>query len=864
MNPPNQHNKIFELAAELVNYTDKHVFLTGKAGTGKTTFLKFIKQTTHKNTAIVAPTGVAAINAGGTTLHSFLQLPFGAFIPEGHRTFTNETREEIHDRQSLVRRLRFSATRRKVIEALELLIIDEISMVRADLLDMVDTVLRFVRRKPQLPFGGVQVLYIGDMFQLPPVVKEEDRDLIEKYYKSPFFFDARVIQQAPPQYVELTHVYRQSDEDFIQVLNEVRNNQLTPRGLEKLAGRYIPGFNPPADENYITLATHNYMADQINQAELNALPGRMFMYEASIKDDFPETSFPVDKTLKLKQGAQVMFVKNDTENPKRFFNGKIGIVTLLDNDKIEVTCKGDHEPIRVPLEEWKNIRYSYESSTRTVKEEELGSFSQYPLRLAWAITIHKSQGLTFEKAIIDAGKAFEAGQVYVALSRCTNLEGLVLRSPISSGLVMTNERIAMFGRKERSFADLEQRTAESKRIYLQRKLLDVFNYSDAGSKTATLQQYFQEFSDMFNAGMKDWLNSFQEKVVHIQELGIGIMEKLMPLLEKAHEPETDDDLQAFLKINASETYAFLQEKIWLHWRRMPEMQTGYTRRSADTFFSEVEIINEWLKERLAALDRLKEGFTIETFFNRKLSVSGHLQQSQNTYTGNQRSKPTFLNNPIPSNGMDEEIPHRELYRILRKITDELVIRDDVPSYIVANSKTLIELCRALPQSLEELVFVKGFGSSKVEKYGQEFVDAINAYCTQNNLGSQIEAYKITHKKRETKTFSEDAVSKPNPTREVSLELWNNLKSLSEVARARNLAESTIAGHLAQCIAEGKLDVYELTTKKVLDRIMTNLNDTADGIGLSALKERFGDEVSYNELKWALAYKKYQDQKNPGS
>ena len=621
-------NDIFEIAAELVNYTDKHVFLTGKAGTGKTTFLKYIKENTHKNAAIVAPTGVAAINAGGTTLHSFLQLPFGIFIPEGQRPFGTESREEIHDRQSLVRRLRFSGNRRKVIEALELLIIDEISMVRADLLDMVDNVLRFVRRKPQLPFGGVQVLYIGDMFQLPPVVREDDRELISKYYKSPFFFDARVIQQAPPQYVELKHIYRQRDETFIRVLNEVRNNKLTDEGLTQLKQRYIPGFTPPKEENYITLATHNYMADQINQAELNALPGRPFVYEAIIKEDFPETSFPVDKVLKLKLGAQVMFIKNDQETPRRFFNGKIGIVTMLDHEKIEVTCKDDHEPIEVPLEEWKNIRYTYENATRTVREEELGSFTQFPLRLAWAITIHKSQGLTFEKAIIDAGRAFEAGQVYVALSRCTNLDGMVLKSPIHSGLVMTHERIAMFGRKERSMDELELRTSEARRVYLHRQLLNVFHFQEAGVRVASLQRYFQEFSDMFNVGMKDWLNVLQDLLGSMQNESLPILEELNRLLEQTTDLESNEALQSFLKQKSDFIYGILQEKVWLHWRRMPGMHTGHTRRSAESFFAEAELLNEWLKGRLQKLERLKEGFSIQTFFNRKLSIQDHLKRLQ--------------------------------------------------------------------------------------------------------------------------------------------------------------------------------------------------------------------------------------------
>jgi hypothetical protein len=858
MNPPFHHNEIFSLGFELVNFTEKHVFLTGKAGTGKTTFLKYVKEHTHKNTAIVAPTGVAAINAGGTTLHSFLQLPFGAFIPEGQRPFGQDTREEIHDRQSLVRRLRFSTNRRKVIQALELLIIDEISMVRADLLDMVDTVLRFVRKKPQLPFGGVQILYIGDMFQLPPVVREDDREIIQTYYKSPFFFDARVIQQAPPQYVELKHVYRQRDEIFVNVLNEVRNNELTEEGLHLLRQRYLPGFRPAKEDNYITLATHNYMADQINQAELNALHGRIFTYEAKVKDEFPESSFPVEKLIKLKVGAQVMFMKNDSDTPRRFFNGKIGVVTDLDNEKIEVACPGDEEPIQVPLEEWKNIRYSYEANTRMVKEDELGSFTQFPLRLAWAITIHKSQGLTFEKAIIDAGRAFEAGQVYVALSRCTCLEGMVLKSPLHPGLVMTNERIAQFGRKERPLADLAQRTQEAKRHYLHKKILDCFLFSEAGIKVATLQQHFQQFSDMFNAGMKDWLNTLQENIMQIQDIGRATLEGLNPLLDKAEDFEKDADLQAFLKKHASEVYTFLQGKIWLHWRKMPGMQTGHTRKSAEAFFTEVEVMNEWLKERLATLERLKPVFSVKNFFNKAYGLPQYMQRPEKTKPGYQpiRRDPSFA---PQTQGMDEEeIPHRELYRLLRKVTDELIAKEDVPSYLVANSRTLIELCKALPLSLDDLLFVKGFGVAKVEKYGQTFLDVVQAYCIKHNLKSEIEGYKLTHEKRERKPAFDGNPKPSNPTREVSLALWNELKSIAEVAKARDLVEGTIAGHLAQCITDGKLDVFELTTKEVIDKVLKVLPDSMEGVGLMAIKEKLGDEVSFHELKWALAWKKVQE------
>jgi len=850
------HNKIFSLAADLVNFTDKHVFLTGKAGTGKTTFLKYIREHTHKNTAVVAPTGVAAINAGGTTMHSMMQLPFGVFVPEGNRPYEQETREEIHDRQSLVRRLRITGTKRKVIEALELLIIDEISMVRADLLDMVDTVLRYVRRRPMVPFGGIQVLYIGDMFQLPPVLKEGDRELLNSYYKSPFFFDSRVIQQAPPLYVELSHVYRQRDVTFISVLNEVRNNNLTDDGLALLQQRYIPGFKPPADQRYITLATHNYMADTINNDELSALPSRVFEYSATVMDEFPETAYPVDKTLRLKLGAQVMFIKNDTETPRRFFNGKIGVITDMDKDKIMVQCEGDEHPIKVPRETWRNIRYTYEANTRAVNEEELGSFIQYPLRLAWAITIHKSQGLTFERAIIDAGKAFEAGQVYVALSRCTCLEGMVLLSPIHRGLVMTHERIAMFGRKERSLLDLEQKATESKREYLHRQLLEVFHFAEANVKVATLQLNFREFSDMFNAGAADWLNQLQAKVSHLHNETLTLLDILNPILEKAKDYETDASLQSFFTKNAPMVLGKVQDDIWAHWRKIPGLQSGNSRKSAEAFFNVVENMNEWLKERIIKLNRLKDGFTVDDFFGRKKPVPFPVAAPV--------AKPADENKPIRPNYKDAkypedregEIPNIELYRILRTLTNAIADRQQMPSYMIATSEIIRQLCTMLPTTHRALESIKGFGVKKVEWIGDEFLEEIVAYCEANNLETRIDENALPDKKSSRERGDATRVSK-SASADASVFLWKELKSIEEIAKARNLAKTTIAGHLAMGIECGELDALELISQGKLDTIDAILPVELSGVFMAPIKEQLGDAFTYDEIKWTIAWKRFK-------
>ena len=415
---PDTDNKMFQLAIQLVNQSNRNIFLTGKAGTGKTTFLKYIRNHCPKQMAVIAPTGVAAINAGGVTIHSFFQLPLEPFFPEPN------------SRHQLISRLRFNSEKKKIFQELEILVIDEISMVRCDILDAIDTVLRHVRQRNQM-FGGVQLLFIGDMLQLPPVIKDHEWNQLTEFYSGLYFFDSLVLKEEPPVYIEFNKIYRQSDERFINVLNQVRNNELDEDGLAILESRYQPTFRRNKKDGYIILTTHNNKANSINIEELADINNKIYSYQADVVEEFSERTFPADELLQLKEGAQVMFIRNDSaENGKRFFNGKIGTVAKLDDEKIFVQCEDEPFEIEVQKEKWENIRYTLDKSTRKLDSEVLGSFTQFPLRLAWAITIHKSQGLTFEKAIIDAGEAFAAGQVYVALSRCTNLEGMVLQSRI--------------------------------------------------------------------------------------------------------------------------------------------------------------------------------------------------------------------------------------------------------------------------------------------------------------------------------------------------------------------------------------------------------------------------------------------------
>ncbi|WP_156306023.1 helix-turn-helix domain-containing protein [Sphingobacterium endophyticum] len=471
-------NDIFAKAVAFVNQTQQPIFLTGKAGTGKTTFLKFIRENSYKKMAITAPTGVAAMNAGGTTLHALFWLPFGVFI-EDYPLQWEDKDQFIYNKHRLFSTIKLTKNRRAILQELELLVIDEVSMVRSDTLDAIDVILKSVRRDMR-PFGGVQVLFIGDLYQLPPVVQDREWQVLRDYYTSPFFFDAKVFKQQTPVLIELQKIYRQQDSTFIDILNKIRNNETSNDDLEALNAHYKPDFVPPTGEQYITLTSHNRLADQINQEKLESLDSKLHRIKSIIKDEFQNGLFPAEDTLSLREGAQVMFIKNDVGEERRYFNGKIGTVKdiQIDKHKIIVSFPNGEEDVEVKRETWENIRYSYNKGDDKIEEEVLGTFSQFPLRLAWAITIHKSQGLTFDKAIIDAGTSFAAGQVYVALSRLTGLEGLVLRSRVPSYAIRTDFQVVNFMKQMAASSDLEPILQEAQRRYLGQILLQSFRWTN--------------------------------------------------------------------------------------------------------------------------------------------------------------------------------------------------------------------------------------------------------------------------------------------------------------------------------------------------------------------------------------------------
>ena len=551
---PDTSNTIFQKAISFVNQTGKHLFITGKAGTGKTTFLKHIREHSHKKMAVVAPTGVAAINAGGMTIHSFFQLPFGMFLPIDGGAWGGHG-GEVHNRSTLLRNLKLRGEKKNVLKELDLLVIDEISMVRADLLDAIDTVLRHVRRQPLIPFGGVQMVYIGDLFQLPPVVKNEDWSILNQYYKSPFFFDAKALEQAAPLYVELKKIYRQKDDVFINILNNVRNNCCTAQDLEKLHEHYQPSFQPSKEENYITLTSHNAKADTINQNELNKLPGKTFTYNAAITGEFYERSFPAEKELRLKTGAQIMFIKNDKGEARRFYNGKIGTVTHLEKEKITVSFPNETDELELEMEKWENIRYTYNSQEDNLDQEALGTFTQYPIRLAWAITIHKSQGLTFERAIVDAGASFAAGQVYVSLSRLTSLQGLVLHSRILPNCISTDSRVIDFVKAEIAEDELEHLLEAEQKIYVRQSLIHHFAWQKiAEAIDNNLEEYeHRQIPD------KDKCIQWASTLNNESETLLEVTEKFNRQLEKLFLTCEEDKYKTLYERTAAASKYFISE-----------------------------------------------------------------------------------------------------------------------------------------------------------------------------------------------------------------------------------------------------------------------------------------------------------------
>ena len=615
-----EHNHELQTAWDFVENTGRSIFLTGKAGTGKTTFLKTIVEKSRKRPIVVAPTGVAAINAGGVTIHSFFQLPFSPYVPGA----------------KVESKFDFGREKRKIIASIDLLIIDEISMVRADLLDAIDTVLRRFRNHYQ-PFGGVQLLMIGDLAQLTPVMTPEDERILKPYYDTPYFFGSKALQQIDYVTIQLEHVYRQQDLSFIGILNQVRNGHPTEETMMRLNTRCKPAFIPSPEEPYIRLTTHNQLANYYNETELQKLRGRTFQFHAEIKGTFPEYSYPTAETLVLKEGAQVMFIKNDTSGEHLYYNGRIGRVVHVDKQQILVLCEGDAEAIEVEPMEWENTRYTLNEETREIETDIQGTFKQYPLRLAWAITIHKSQGLTFDRAIIDANQSFAPGQVYVALSRCRTLEGLVLATPLEARAIINDSRVDTYIAQQETEA---QRSIEQlptlKQEYERFLLLQLFDFRPLLYQQETMVRIFAEFFYHSHSSLKQIhdraLMDLRQQVIDVAEKWQRRIQSLS--YEELHKEEFLERVKRSAGYFADTLDKILSKPLQLT-AQIETNNKQATRRLSNALPDERQT---WLASRYLLIKMEEMGFTVSHYLKEKqMSMLDAL--NENTLKSKRKPKP---------------------------------------------------------------------------------------------------------------------------------------------------------------------------------------------------------------------------------
>ena len=706
---------LFELAENYVSHTGISVFLTGRAGTGKTTFLKYIVENTPKRCVVLAPTGVAAINAGGVTIHSFFQLPLCPYLPDVKELVTEYQLPEAH------RQLRKEKV--KIIKTLDLLIIDEISMVRADLLDAVDAVMRRYRHNSK-PFGGVQLLMIGDAHQLPPVVTDQDQPWLNKVYQSPFFFHSKVMRQLKYVTIELQTVYRQSDTSFLDILNRIRDGVMDNATYRMLNSRLDPRFNPddtvaPSGKRWIRLTTHNRQADSINQEKMEALKKRLYTFYAEIEGNFPENTLPAEKVLQLKEGAQVMFLRNDSREG-RYYNGKIATVTAIDyDDGITVTDENGDE-INVPLEKWENIQYEIDKETKEIVPKVEGTFIQYPLRAAWAVTIHKSQGLTFDNVIIDAASAFTFGQVYVALSRCRTLEGIVLSSPISQSCLFNNSDVSGFHEQFLPVSEMERQLEASQAEYFMTILKDCFSFSE-------LERLTGWAAGIFNNHLK---NTYPEQSLKMEENRRRIRDVETVAEKFRHELDRiGHNDKAYLDERVSKAAGyFLPILIEAASDVTPIMSVSIDNKEVKKSLTEAsgELLPELSKHLQSMKEILENGFTIESYL--RIRNDALLSTNPKTTIKKIKEPKPVKEKVVKTKPTVEEIysdnRHPELIQPLIDWRTEKYIAQNIRAYWVLTQRTLLEIADTCPTTKEELLAVNGFGPAKWKQYGVEILALI--------------------------------------------------------------------------------------------------------------------------------------------
>ena len=708
-----QTNPQLDLAFNYLENTGTNIFLTGKAGTGKTTFLKKLKETSPKRMIVVAPTGVAAINAGGVTIHSFFQLPFGPYIP-GSDLSSGQNRYQKINREKI-----------NIIRSMDLLVIDEISMVRADLLDAINEVLCRYRDRNK-PFGGVQLLLIGDLQQLAPVAKEDEWNLLKEHYASPYFFDSKALAESNYLCIELTKVYRQADETFVRLLNNIRENRFDEETLQTLNQRYIPNFHPDDKDGYITLTTHNYQAQQINLERLNALPSRSYTFKADLKDDFPAYSYPTDEALELKQDAQVMFVKNDSSGEHRYYNGKIGRIVFINPNKIVVSDDLGND-ITVDRETWTNVKYEIDKDTKEIKETIAGSFSQFPLKPAWAITIHKSQGLTFEHAIVDASAAFSHGQVYVALSRCKSLGGLVLSSPITRNAMISDTNVLNYTAALPQRQPNEEQLQQARKEYYHRLITELFDFHQVHRKLeyvsyaafSHLQKLYPELSNQYPQ-VRD---TFRSDIV---EIGDRFCQQLSYLIVNSERYDQDEMIQERVRKGC----AYFLEKIDA--LCMPviaasnhlEIDNKEAKKSFSTAF---QAFDEELTIKCATLKACQNGFQPIEY----LSAKAKANIDEVTVNKQKSSRKPKESEKIE---ISMDVKNPGLYAKLKQWRYQLASERGLPAYTIMQQKALIGVCNTLPTNSKELLKIPGIGKKVLENYGEELLKIVSSYSPEQLPG----------------------------------------------------------------------------------------------------------------------------------
>ncbi|ARV16300.1 helix-turn-helix domain-containing protein [Polaribacter sp. SA4-12] len=793
-------NPELELALQFIDKTDRNIFVTGKAGTGKTTFLHQIKRESLKRMVIVAPTGVAAINAKGVTIHSFFQMPFGPILPNQIANTTNAQRK-------------FNKTKIDIIKSLDLIIIDEISMVRADLLDGIDQVMRRYKNRNKV-FGGAQILMIGDLQQLAPVVRPNEWSLLQQHYNTVYFFSSKAYQEANVVSIELKHIYRQKNEDFITILNEIRNDNLSEKSAKILNSRYAPSFSPTKDDGYITLTTHNNRANLINNSELNKITNKSRFFNAEISGKFNENSYPNAAKLELKIGAQVMFIKNDSSSDKRYYNGKIGIITDISQQSVTVQCAGEIDEIVTEQETWSNINYSINDETKEIKEDLIGAFSQIPLRLAWAITIHKSQGLTFERAIIDAEASFAHGQTYVALSRCTSLEGLVLKTPITSSAIINDKTVSVFNESVEENHPDESILNESEKHFQLNLISELLDYQPFLYPISRMIDIFYKNQTSIKGDVIDHLQTIKDDgVVALMKVSNGFKNQLAQISEDNILPESSSSIQE--RFTKAVDYFVTQTKGNIL-KPLNAISFSTDNKTVKKDFSkQFDSIQEKLMEKLFALQKMTNGFKVEEYL--QVRAKAVLQKTAPTKKKTVASK----RDPI-------------LAIKLRELRDEIRIEQSIPAFQIFTQETLYAMCDSLPRTEKDLLNTVGMGKTRVAKYGEQILEVINTYCKANGINQ----------------FNEQKKEDKKPTKQISLELFKSGLSVKEVAKERSLTPGTIESHLASFIPSGDVDILELIDIKRYKKLINAIEDTKFK-SLTELKEKVDKSFSFMELRMVL-------------